>query len=131
MQLRIRDSRGRTLVEAKQVLPDGRVRRRGLLLSEKRVRSETWAEAARRGIAEELGSAAPGAVALDEASHRVRTVRKDSMSYPGLTTMYEVHTAEAAIAGLPDESFETSEPRPGGELRTTWEWHEQAPADLD
>ena len=131
MQLRIRDSRGRTLVEAKQVLPDGRVRRRGLLLSEKRVRGEAWAEAARRGIAEELGCAAPGAVTLDEASHRVRAVRRDSMSYPGLTTMYEVHTAEAAVAGLPEESFETRETRPGGELRTTWEWHEQPPQDLE
>ena len=131
MQLRIRDSRGRTLVEAKQALPDGRVRRRGLLLSEKRVRGEAWVQAARRGVAEELGSAAPAAVALDEASHRVRTVRKVSMSYPGLSTAYEVHTADAAVAGLPEESFETREARPGGELVTTWEWHQQPPPDME
>ena len=40
VQLRVRDARGRTLVEAAQALPDGRVRRRGVLLSEKRVGSE-------------------------------------------------------------------------------------------
>ena len=130
MQLRIRDSRGRTLVEARQTLPDGRVRRRGLMLSEKRVRGEAWVQAARRGIAEELGSASPGASTLDEASHRVRSVRKDSMSYPGLSTTYEVHTADAAVAELPTESFETREPRPGGELVTAWEWHEQPPPDM-
>ena len=130
MQLRIRDPRGRTLVEAQQTLPDGRVRRRGLLLSEKRVRGEPWGAAARRGIAEELGSAAPGGVTLDEASYDVRTVRKGSMSYPGLSTVYEVHTACAAVAGLPGDSFETREPRPGGELVTTWEWHDQPPPDM-
>jgi hypothetical protein len=127
VQLRIRDSDGRTLVEASQALPDGRVRRRGLLLSEKRTRGEAWAVAARRGVAEELGSAAPGQVVLDEGSHRVRLVDKDSMSYPGLHTVYEVHAADAAVPGLPQQTFQTREPRPGGELVTTWEWHDQPP----
>ena len=130
MQLRIRDARGRTLVEAAQALPDGRVRRRGVLMSEKRVRGEAWTAAARRGVAEELGTAAPGDVALDEASHAVRSVRKDSMSYPGLATAYEVHCADASVPGLPPHGFQTREPRPGGELVTTWEWRDEPPPDL-
>jgi len=130
VQLRIRDARGRTLVEASQTLPDGRVRRRGLLLSEKRVRGEAWDVAARRGVAEELESAAAGDVALDEASHRVRHVAKDSMSYPGLPTEYEVHSADATVAGLPQLGFQTREPRPGGELVTTWQWQDEPPPDM-
>ena len=117
-------------MEAAQALPDGRVRRRGLLLSEKRVRDEAWAVAARRGVAEELGSAAPEEVTLLEATHRVRHVDKDSMSYPGLHTVYEVHAADAAVPGLPKQTFQTREPRPGGELVTTWEWHDEPPPDL-
>ena len=130
MQLRIRDARGRTLGEAAQTLPDGRVRRRGLLLSEKKLRGEAWTVAARRGVAEELGSASPGDVALDEASYRVRLVHKDSMSYPGLRTVYEVHSADAAVPRLPERSFQTREPRPDGELVTSWEWHDQPPPEL-
>lgn len=45
------------LTEAKQQLPDGRVRSRGIPLSEKLLPGEDWREAALRAVAEELGSA--------------------------------------------------------------------------
>jgi hypothetical protein len=106
---------GLVLVEASQVLPDGRVRRRGMMpLSEKMRAGEDWRAAARRGVREELGSLAatkltaeatkgdtdsPGLVALDEASHSldVGPVR-DALSYPGLPAAYAVHRARGALS---------------------------------
>jgi hypothetical protein len=45
------------LTEARQWLPDGRERERGLPLSEKLLAGEGWREGAVRAVAEELGSA--------------------------------------------------------------------------
>jgi hypothetical protein len=132
MQVSVRDARGRILVEASQVLPDGRTRSRSLLLSEKMIAGEAWQGAARRGISEELGSvlgAAPS-ITLAEGSHAVRAVRKDSQSYPGVLTVYEVSSADAHVEGLPEaDRFTTTEPRPPtGQLVTHWEWRETPPA---
>jgi len=44
------------LQEAKQQLPDGRVRTRGLPLSEKLLGGESWRGAVERAVQEELGS---------------------------------------------------------------------------
>lgn len=48
------------LVEDRQVRPDGAVRHREMLLSEKLIPGETWRDAVDRAIAEELGSALEG-----------------------------------------------------------------------
>jgi len=52
---------GRVLCEECQTLPDGRQRRRGLPLSEKMIAGESWREALRRAVTEELGTALPDA----------------------------------------------------------------------
>jgi len=97
------------LVEVSQVLPDGRARARGLVpLGEKMRAGEGWQEAALRGVREELGSAAAAAaglsssaplVALDPESHAlsVGPVR-DAASYPGLPTVYAVHSARGELS---------------------------------
>lgn len=55
----IRDARGRTLTEARQVLPNGSQRARALPLSEKMLPGEVWEVAAVRGVREELASVLP------------------------------------------------------------------------
>jgi hypothetical protein len=126
------------LVEASQVLPDGRTRTRNLLPSEKMLAGEAWQGAARRAVAEELGSALPSPhdsealVLLDEASHAVRAVAQASMSYPGLRTEYEVNSARVGVDALPqdgdcEEGFTTTEPREEGQLLTHWAWRAEAP----
>jgi hypothetical protein len=47
------------LYEERQVLPDGRERRRNLPVSEKLLGGEGWREAALRAVREELGPALP------------------------------------------------------------------------
>lgn len=47
------------LIEAGQRLPDGRLRQRGLPLSEKMIGSEGWQAAAVRAVSEELATALP------------------------------------------------------------------------
>lgn len=65
------------LMEAQQTLPDGRVRRRALPLSEKLVAGEEWRIALPRAIQEELGSVL-GPTALD----RVRATGVDTAFNP-------------------------------------------------
>jgi hypothetical protein len=62
---------GRQLVESSQMLPNGRIRRRGMPLSEKMLYLEPPLAAARRGFAEELGLLAATAaveIAFDASS---------------------------------------------------------------
>jgi hypothetical protein len=47
------------LIEAGQRLPDGRLRQRGLPLSEKMIGQEDWQAAAVRAVSEELATALP------------------------------------------------------------------------
>lgn len=47
------------LIEAGQRLPDGRLRQRGLPLSEKMIGQECWQAAAVRAVSEELATALP------------------------------------------------------------------------
>jgi hypothetical protein len=110
------------LAEASQVLPDGRVRRRGLLpLSEKIKGGESWEAAARRGVEEELASAAvadrssqPPLVSLDLSSHVVELgPLRDAASYPGLPTRYEVHRAKGKLSAA---AFRRVLPAPDGAL---------------
>jgi hypothetical protein len=108
------------LAEASQVLPDGRVRRRGLLpLSEKmKGGEEGWEAAARRGVEEELASAATAdqspLVSLNLSSHVVELgPLRDAASYPGLPTRYEVHTARGKLSAA---AFARVLPAPDGAL---------------
>ena len=136
MQVAVRDPRhqDRVLVEASQILPDGRERRREVLLAEKMIAGEPWQDAAMRGIAEELGSILGDVlyVRLKEDTHSVRTAAHESPSYPGLATQYTIHRVDADVEGLPTDvdSFTTEEPRPGGkQLVTHWEWRRDIPPD--
>lgn len=88
VNVRIRNSTGQTLYEATQILPTGIGRPRNLPLSEKMLPSESWREAATRGIDEELGSILPpkAEVVLDESTYMKTEEMKESQSYPGLQT---------------------------------------------
>lgn len=134
-RLLVRDVSGtRVLVEAKQVLPDGRERRRQCLPSEKLLEGESAAAAALRCVREELGSALPdggdGVARVVEGSASTRHVEADSQSYPGLVTLYEFITLQVEVDGLQQGGgFETTEPTPDGVLTSFWEWREELPPE--
>lgn len=77
------------LVERRQVFADGRVRERTLpaSLGEKCKIGEDPADAARRGVAEELGIAAPLRLVATPPRDNPATAR----SYPGLRTIYDTY----------------------------------------
>ncbi|KAI8470363.1 MAG: hypothetical protein J3K34DRAFT_260047 [Monoraphidium minutum] len=86
LSLLITNDAGQVLTEARQRLPDGRERARGLPLSEKMLPGEGWRQAAARAVAEELGSALPPGwrtqFELREGSHATSLRRLASPSYP-------------------------------------------------
>lgn len=101
---------GRVLVEAEQVLADGRVRPRARRPSEKMRPDEPPRAAALRCLAEEMGIE-PARVELGR-SHPPRIEEAGSISYPGLLTRYTLFRVEAAVAGLPEGPFTTAEAGP-------------------
>jgi hypothetical protein len=82
----VRGAGGRSLVEARQVLPSGAVRPREMPLSEKMLPGEAWRAAVARGVAEELGAVLPAGhvLTLEEETYREEVEEKESQSYPGL-----------------------------------------------
>jgi hypothetical protein len=60
------------LIEALQIFPDGRRRKRGMMLSETLYRQETPLDGASRGLLEELGTVA-SAARVDLAASSLRT----------------------------------------------------------
>ncbi len=48
-----------------------------------------------------------------------------SNSYPALRTQYTCHRVAGEVAGLPAGPFQTREPRPGGELVSSWVWEDR------
>lgn len=96
------------LIEAAQVLRDGRVRRRNRPPADKLRPGERYQAAALRCLAEELGIAA-AAITLIEESYRYTQTTDDSPSYPGLLSRYTFHTIEAQVASLPPNDFWTDE----------------------
>jgi hypothetical protein len=102
----LQNSKGQTLYEAEQVLPNGSRRTRGLPLSEKLLPGERWQDAAVRGVVEELGPVLPEqpVVEVDEQSMIETVESKESQSYPGLLSKVGClacwHNAHPA-AGLP------------------------------
>ncbi|KAL4451843.1 hypothetical protein ABPG75_007505 [Micractinium tetrahymenae] len=121
----LKNSKGQTLYEAEQVLPNGARRRRGLPLSEKLLPGERWQEAVVRGIVEELGPVLPQEpqVEVDEASMEESVETKESQSYPGLLSKYVCKRVSARVlSGLPEEDFCTAEERSDGTLQHCWVW---------
>lgn len=122
----LKNSRGQTLYEAEQVLPNGSRRTRGLPLSEKLLPGERWQEAVVRGIVEELGPVLPEdpQIEVDEASMVETVETKESQSYPGLLSKYVCKRVSArVVSGLPEEdSFCTEEERSDGLLQHCWVW---------
>ncbi|KAF7103178.1 hypothetical protein CFC21_104198 [Triticum aestivum] len=111
--VRIRNRRGALLVETRQLLSDGTLRRRAARpLSEKMRPGETPEAAAARAVVEELGERAR--VRIVGAVPEPRVEERESVSYPGLPARYVLHAVDAELVeGVPEEGeFDTEE---GGE----------------
>ncbi|CAD6335416.1 unnamed protein product [Miscanthus lutarioriparius] len=107
--VRIRNSRGARLVETRQLLSDGTVRRRGLRpLSEKMRPGESPEAAAARAVLEELGARARVRILGGDGA---RVEERESASYPGLPARYVLHAVDAKVVdGVPEDGeFETEE----------------------
>lgn len=123
VQVVIRRER-RVLLEAEQVMGNGSRRFRNQPPSEKFKPGESYRDAARRCLQEELGVASEAIYLLPD-SHSPRTELLDSYSYPGLLTEYTFHLVEADVIGLPDEPFwRGNEAVLTGDpvTRHLWEW---------
>ncbi len=92
------------LLEAEQVFGDGQRRYRGKPPAEKIKPGETYMEAAARCLQEELG-VETGQIQLFPDTHRQVKTYAMSSSYPGLPALYNLHTVEAAVSGLPETEF--------------------------
>lgn len=121
----LRNSKGQTLLEAEQVLPNGNRRSRGMPLSEKLLPGERWQDAAVRGIMEELGPVLPAEpqVEVNQEGMEETIETKESQSYPGLLTQYICKRVSACVlSGLPEHDFCTEEERSDGLLQHCWVW---------
>lgn len=119
------------LIEALQIFPDGRRRKRGMVLSETLYRHETPLDGASRGLLEELGTVA-SAARVDLAASSLRTWQEalESPSYPTLRSVYTLHQLDAVVRGLPAVAFATQE---GGHADSSqdsmvhvWAWRRDA-----
>ncbi|MBN1991507.1 MAG: NUDIX hydrolase [Anaerolineae bacterium] len=100
--------KGRVLLEIEQEFDDGRRRLRRQPPADKMKPAETYAEAARRCLAEELGVDRANVTILESTYQQTKKIT-DSPSYPGLRTRYVFHQVEARVPGLPDTDFWTDE----------------------
>lgn len=98
----------RVLYEVAQEMEGGGSRPRCYPPSEKIKWGETVQQAALRGLNEELGLVA-AAITLVENSYHQRQRQIPSISYPGLNTLYQLHSLEAQVVGLPTGNFTTHE----------------------
>ena len=98
----------RVLYEVAQEMVGGGSRPRSYPPSEKMKRGETVEQAVLRGLSEELGLVA-AAITLVENSYHQRQRQIPSISYPGLNTLYQLHSLEAQVTGLPSNDFTTHE----------------------
>lgn len=120
------------LVEAYQLMPDGRTRPRGMPLSEKLLHREPPLTAALRGLAEELGPLGEGdKVRLDASSLRQWRETRESRSYPTLVTCYNLHQFDAVVEALPSTRFHTRESEATGPLVHVWDWTPRPPANAN
>ena len=120
---------GRVLMEIEQEMADGRRRIRDWPPSEKFKRGEDARLAARRCLAEELGLAVSPDALCEEGELYTREV--DSPSYPGLLTLYRVHTivlsaADLPTSGLPPDDFWRDNSAANDPIRRhLWGWREE------
>ncbi|GAB4575552.1 MAG: hypothetical protein Kow0077_27590 [Anaerolineae bacterium] len=132
VQLIIEREDGRILIEEEQIFEDGRRRKRNIPPSEKMLRGESYIEAARRCLAEEL-HVDPRNADILTFTHRMRQERRDSWSYPGLPSLYTIHQVHVRVPGLSQaDRFTTSEttnPAEGTVREHIWVWKD-APPDL-
>ena len=119
------------LVEALQIFPDGRQRKRGMMLSETLYRHESPLDGAYRGLLEELGTVA-SASSVDIASSSLHTWQEaiESPSYPTLRSVYTLHQLDAVVRGLPSVAFATEEGGHPGSAQDSmvhvWAWRRDA-----
>lgn len=110
--VRIRNRRGALLVETRQLLSDGTLRRRGPRpVSEKMRPGETPEAAAARAVREELGERVRVRILGAGADAGPRVEERESASYPGLPARYLLYAVDAELVeGVPDEGeFDTEE----------------------
>ena len=98
----------RILYEVAQEMEGGSSRPRQYPPSEKIKRGETAQQAAVRGLYEEMGVVA-AAITFIAHSYHQRQRQLPSVSYPGLNTLYQLHSLEAHVTGLPTDNFTTDE----------------------
>jgi hypothetical protein len=112
------------LFEVEQQFKDGRIRQRNWPMSEKIKKGEDCFAAALRGIKEELGVEGEN-VCVDSESCRIIQFFRDSISYPGLRTLYKAYCVNAQIDGLPNDNFNTYESSDNMEdsvRKHSWSW---------
>ena len=112
------------LVEVAQEMVGGWTRPRHYPPSEKIKRGETYQQAAIRGLYEEL-NIHPMAITLQTETHHQYQHQIPSMSYPGLDTLYQLHSIEAHVVGLPTGNFITNEAAENSHdpvTRHHWAW---------
>ncbi|KAM0878048.1 hypothetical protein ACQ4PT_035110 [Festuca glaucescens] len=110
--VRIRNRRGALLVETRQLLSDGTLRRRGPRpVSEKMRPGETPETAAARAVREELGERVRVRILGAGADAEPRVEERESASYPGLPARYLLYAVDAELVeGVPEEGeFDTEE----------------------
>ena len=127
VQIVIRNTDGRILIEVEQELADGRIRSRNRAPAEKMKPAESYSSAAIRCLEEELGLSADK-VKLIKPTYKQIQELKDSPSYPGLQSKYIFHIIEAKVLGLPDTDFWTDEATYNGKdpvRKHHWAWVEE------
>lgn len=112
------------LIEGEQQFRGNQNRYRGIPLSEKMKPGETPIGTTLRGIEEEL-RVEPERVTVLNSGTEPQTTLRESPSFPGLRSKYNVHTVEVQIESLPDQTFWTDElPENSSDpiRRHQWQW---------
>ncbi|MCP4423240.1 MAG: NUDIX domain-containing protein [Chloroflexi bacterium] len=123
VQILIRKGK-RLLLEAEQEFGDGQRRFRNQPPSEKMKPGENYVDAAVRCLQEELAVSTEDATLLTKTYKQIQR-DSDSLSYPGLKTVYTFHIVEAQVKGLPEEDFwQDNQAYGGGDpvRRHLWIW---------
>jgi len=94
------------LIERAQHFADGRIRSRNRPPSEKMHPNETSLAAAQRCLIEEL-AVDPTTISIASQQIAIRTIRKQSDSYPNLLSEYTFYTVYTQVDSLPSGSFVT------------------------
>lgn len=107
-QVIIRQGDEQVLLDAEQILNDGRQRARNRPPTEKMLPGESYRTAALRCLDEEMGVANERVTLLPD-TYRVFKEIRTSQSYPGLLSQYTIHKVEVEVRDMPDHDFWTVE----------------------